>query len=58
MHGVSRAIIDRANQVFKFKPLEHVKEQQDPDPEFPTVTFPNPEEKGLYLFLVKMSAYT
>ncbi|ELU45115.1 phosphoglucomutase 1 [Rhizoctonia solani AG-1 IA] len=45
MHGVSRAIIDRANKVFDFKPLEHVKEQQDPNPDFPTVAFPNPEEK-------------
>ncbi|QRW25110.1 phosphoglucomutase/phosphomannomutase, alpha/beta/alpha domain protein [Rhizoctonia solani] len=28
-------IIDRANKVFDFKPLEHVKEQQDPNPDFP-----------------------
>ncbi|CAE6463620.1 unnamed protein product [Rhizoctonia solani] len=53
MHGVSRAIIDRANQVFDFKPLEHVKEQQDPDPEFPTVAFPNPEEKGALDLAIK-----
>ncbi|CAE6416104.1 unnamed protein product [Rhizoctonia solani] len=53
MHGVSRAIIDRANKVFDFKPLEHVKEQQDPDPEFPTVVFPNPEEKGALDLAIK-----
>ncbi|KAG8689302.1 Phosphoglucomutase-3, partial [Ceratobasidium sp. 423] len=53
MHGVSRAIIDRANKVFNFKPLEHVKEQQDPDPEFPTVSFPNPEEKGALNLAIK-----
>lgn len=46
MHGVSQAIVDRANTAFGFKPLEHVKEQQKPDPDFPTVVFPNPEEKG------------
>lgn len=46
MHGVSQVVIDRANVVFNFKPLEHVKEQQKPDPDFPTVVFPNPEEKG------------
>jgi len=27
-------------------PLYFSKEQQEPDPEFPTVKFPNPEEKG------------
>ncbi|KAH7335934.1 hypothetical protein B0J17DRAFT_769712 [Rhizoctonia solani] len=53
MHGVSRTIIDRANKVFDFKPLEHVKEQQDPDPEFPTVAFPNPEEKGALDLAIK-----
>ncbi|KAF8712391.1 phosphohexose mutase family, partial [Rhizoctonia solani] len=53
MHGVSRAIIDRANKVFDFKPLEHVKEQQDPNPDFPTVAFPNPEEKGALDLAIK-----
>ncbi|KAG8685022.1 Phosphoglucomutase-3 [Ceratobasidium sp. 395] len=53
MHGVSRAIIDRANAVFNFKPLEHVKEQQKPDPDFPTVVFPNPEEKGALDLAIK-----
>lgn len=44
MHGVGyeymRAAFDAAN----FKPFVTVKEQQLPDPEFPTVKFPNPEE--------------
>lgn len=53
MHGVSQAIIDRANEVFNFKPLEHVNEQQKPDPEFPTVAFPNPEEKGALDLAIK-----
>ncbi|QRW11378.1 phosphoglucomutase/phosphomannomutase, alpha/beta/alpha domain protein [Ceratobasidium sp. AG-Ba] len=53
MHGVSQAIIDRANVVFNFKPLEHVKEQQKPDPDFPTVAFPNPEEKGALDLAIK-----
>ncbi|KAG8683464.1 Phosphoglucomutase-3, partial [Ceratobasidium sp. 395] len=53
MHGVSRAIIDRANAVFNFKPMEHVKEQQKPDPDFPTVVFPNPEEKGALDLAIK-----
>ncbi|KAG8738981.1 Phosphoglucomutase-3 [Ceratobasidium sp. 414] len=53
MHGVSQAIIDRANAVFDFKPLVHVKEQQKPDPDFPTVVFPNPEEKGALDLAIK-----
>ncbi|KAG9092529.1 Phosphoglucomutase-3 [Ceratobasidium sp. UAMH 11750] len=53
MHGVSQAVVDRANAVFNFKPLEHVKEQQKPDPDFPTVVFPNPEEKGALDLAIK-----
>lgn len=46
MHGVSDAYVKRAFEVFGFSPYIPVKEQQQPDPEFPTVRFPNPEEKG------------
>ncbi|KAF8750851.1 phosphohexose mutase family [Rhizoctonia solani] len=56
MHGVSRAIIDRANKVFDFKPLEHVKEQQDPNPDFPTVAFPNPKKGALDLAIKTANA--
>lgn len=46
MHGVGR---DQAVAVFAkagFPPLHIVREQADPDPDFPTVVFPNPEEPG------------
>ena len=48
MHGVSSPFIKRGMQVFGFpeQAIVEVAEQKVPDPEFPTVTFPNPEEKG------------
>jgi phosphomannomutase len=48
MHGVSSPFIRRGMQVFGFtdQAVVEVTEQKDPDPEFPTVVFPNPEEKG------------
>ncbi|KAF9452814.1 phosphoglucomutase 1 [Macrolepiota fuliginosa MF-IS2] len=46
MHGVSDPYVKRAFETFGFAPYIPVKEQQQPDPEFPTVRFPNPEEKG------------
>lgn len=46
MHGVSNAFMERAFPSFGFAPFTAVKEQASPDPEFPTVKFPNPEEKG------------
>ncbi|KAJ3562292.1 hypothetical protein NP233_g9666 [Leucocoprinus birnbaumii] len=46
MHGVSDRYIRRAFETFGFAPYVPVREQQMPDPKFPTVRFPNPEEKG------------
>ncbi|KAI0340695.1 hypothetical protein BDW22DRAFT_1360127 [Trametopsis cervina] len=46
MHGVSDVFMQKAFSVYGFPPYTPVKEQQSPDPEFPTVKFPNPEEKG------------
>ncbi|KAJ3881494.1 hypothetical protein F5051DRAFT_106628 [Lentinula edodes] len=45
MHGVSHPIITDALKIFSIT-VNPVKEQMHPDPEFPTVPFPNPEEKG------------
>jgi phosphomannomutase len=46
MHGVSDPFVEEAFRKVQFAPYIPVKEQQKPDPEFPTVKFPNPEEKG------------
>lgn len=44
MHGVGQHFAEDAFRAFGLKPFVPVKEQAVPDPEFPTVTFPNPEE--------------
>ncbi|KAF6764966.1 phosphoglucomutase 1 [Ephemerocybe angulata] len=46
MHGVSDPFVQRAFQTFGVAPYIPVEEQRLPDPEFPTVKFPNPEEKA------------
>jgi len=44
MHGVGHVWATRSFEAFGLPPYIPVKEQVEPDPEFPTVTFPNPEE--------------
>lgn len=48
MHGVGLPFAQRMFELFGFRAgqLNIVSEQARPDPEFPTVKFPNPEEKG------------
>ena len=46
MHGVSDSAMIKAFELFGFPQYIPVVAQQQPDPEFPTVKFPNPEEKG------------
>lgn len=44
VHGVGYEYAKRAFEVFGLHPFIPVKEQIDPDPEFSTVKYPNPEE--------------
>lgn len=44
MHGVGYQFSIESFKTFNLKPFIPVKEQIEPDPEFPTVKFPNPEE--------------
>jgi phosphomannomutase len=46
MHGVGGATAVHALQRAGFTDVHVVREQAVPDPAFPTVTFPNPEEPG------------
>ncbi len=46
MHGVGAPVVRRAAATAGFPPAVPVVEQIDPDPAFPTVPFPNPEEPG------------
>jgi phosphomannomutase len=51
MHGVGTPVAKRAFEVFSLNSFIPTKEQENPDPDFPTVAFPNPEEgKGLDSF--------
>jgi phosphomannomutase len=56
MHGVGASTLLKAFALRGFTDIHPVKEQEQPDPDFPTVAFPNPEEPGaLDLSLVNAS---
>ncbi|KAM8880301.1 phosphopentomutase [Spinachia spinachia] len=44
VHGVGHTFVQSAFKAFDLQPPYAVEEQKDPDPEFPTVKYPNPEE--------------
>ena len=46
MHGVGKEVISRVFERAGMPKLILVSEQAEPDPDFPTVAFPNPEEPG------------
>jgi phosphomannomutase len=46
LHGVGWVTLDAAVKEAGFAPIHSVVAQQEPDADFPTVPFPNPEEEG------------
>ena len=46
MHGVGASVVDAVVDASGFTEPHRVTEQIEPDPAFPTVAFPNPEEPG------------
>ena len=56
MHGVSDSPMSKAFPLFGLPKYIPVEAQQQPDPEFPTVKFPNPEEKGLCIEIPRKTA--
>ncbi|SDJ49777.1 phosphomannomutase [Frankineae bacterium MT45] len=46
MHGVGTEVMTRVLAAAGFTDVTEVAEQTRPDPDFPTVAFPNPEEPG------------
>ena len=46
LHGVGLPLVERVVEACGFPAADVVAEQAEPDPSFPTVAFPNPEEPG------------
>jgi phosphomannomutase len=46
LHGVGGSLVERVVEACGFPAAQIVREQAEPDPRFPTVAFPNPEEPG------------
>lgn len=56
MHGVGQKFMVQSFKTFGLKPFISVAEQCEPDPNFSTVTFPNPEEGKSSLDLAMKTA--
>ncbi len=55
MHGVGTEVVGAVFAAAGFAPLVAVPEQEQPDADFPTVAFPNPEEPGALDLAVELA---
>ncbi|MDO5744653.1 MAG: phospho-sugar mutase, partial [Micrococcaceae bacterium] len=58
MHGVGGPTMSRALGNAGFSRVRLVAEQAEPDPDFPTVSFPNPEEPGALDLALELASRT
>jgi len=57
LHGVGWLTLDAVVKEAGFRPLHSVAVQQEPDADFPTVPFPNPEEEGALDLAMQQAAH-
>ena len=55
LHGVGADLLERVLRASGHHDLHVVEAQRDPDPDFPTVAFPNPEEPGALDLLLEIA---
>ncbi|KAL9932016.1 hypothetical protein V8E36_009077 [Tilletia maclaganii] len=58
MHGVGAVYAERLFKRSGFTSVQTVKEQREPDGDFPTVKFPNPEEPGAMDLVIALANST
>ncbi len=58
LHGVGAATVDAVVSAAGFRPPQHVAAQNAPDPDFPSLAFPNPEEPGAIDSAIQLARQT